>query len=210
MPTWPSAVEEDEVAGLQLVARDRDAHRVERVGRVRQRDADLGVGPHDEAGAVEAAGRGAAPDVRRAELDDARPRRRRRASTAARRRWTPPGRRRVMPTTVSDACCCWDAVSCDDPRLHRCAICSWRRRSAAIMRRDLALDRVESGLLLRELRDSIDRLAAARSATTRCWSRRSPLPAAARFRCTARAERLDLAEDVRVEGRDAAARCRAG
>ena len=39
-----------------------------RIGRVRQRDADLRVRPHDETRAVEAAGRGAAPDVRRAEL----------------------------------------------------------------------------------------------------------------------------------------------
>ncbi len=61
-------VEEDEVAGLELVARHRDAV-VELVGSVvRQRDADLRVDEHHEPGAVEAARRGPAPDVRRPEV----------------------------------------------------------------------------------------------------------------------------------------------
>ena len=76
-------VEEDEVARLQLVLRDRRAHAVLRVGRVRQRDADCREGVDDEAGAVEAVRAGAAPDVRLAELrhrdaDDAAVARRRR------------------------------------------------------------------------------------------------------------------------------------
>src|SRR5579884_3304653 len=51
------AVEEDEVAGLELVARDGNAHRPLCSGVVRQGDADLPVDVHDEAGAVEAGGR---------------------------------------------------------------------------------------------------------------------------------------------------------
>src|SRR6185437_9660908 len=63
------AVEEDEVAGLELVARDGRAGAVLRGRVVRERDADLRVGPHHEAGAVEAlAGRRASPAVRHADL----------------------------------------------------------------------------------------------------------------------------------------------
>ena len=68
MPDVAEAVEEDEVAGLELVARDRRAHAPLRAGVVRQRDADLRVHVHREAGAVEAARRRPAPAVRRAEV----------------------------------------------------------------------------------------------------------------------------------------------
>src|SRR5205085_11771251 len=67
-PDVPEAVEEDEVAGLELALRDGDAHAVLGVARVRERDADLRVDVHREAGAVEAARARAAPDVRRAEV----------------------------------------------------------------------------------------------------------------------------------------------
>src|SRR5204863_7697134 len=54
-------MEEDEVAGLELIAGDGDAV-VEHRGRmVRKRHADLREDEHGEARAVEAAGRGAAP-----------------------------------------------------------------------------------------------------------------------------------------------------
>src|SRR5918999_6098240 len=78
------AVEEDEIAGLELAAVDRRAVPVLRSGVVRQRDADLRVDVHDEPGAVEAARTRTAPDVRGAEVthrdpDDAAVTRRRRA-----------------------------------------------------------------------------------------------------------------------------------
>src|SRR4029077_16746207 len=64
----PEAVEEDEVSRLELAHRDRAAVAVLRVRAVRERDADLRVDVHHEAGAVEPGRRGAAPDVRRAEV----------------------------------------------------------------------------------------------------------------------------------------------
>ena len=70
-PDVVEPVEEDEVSGLELVLRHRDAARVVplRHGVVRQRDPDLRVHVLDEAGAVEAGGRArAAPDVRDAEV----------------------------------------------------------------------------------------------------------------------------------------------
>ena len=68
MPDVTEPVEEDEVAGLELVPRDRDAVVVLVGGVVWQRDAELRVDVHHEAGAVESARRGAAPDVRHAEV----------------------------------------------------------------------------------------------------------------------------------------------
>src|SRR3954451_5395238 len=67
------AVEEDEVAGLEVRAVDRRAHAVLRGGVVRERDPDLRVGPHRQAGAVEAlTRRRAGPPVRHAELRERR------------------------------------------------------------------------------------------------------------------------------------------
>src|SRR6266508_4149890 len=54
-PHVAEPVEEDEVAGLELVARDRRPHCVEGVRAMRQGHADLGEDVHDEAGAVESA-----------------------------------------------------------------------------------------------------------------------------------------------------------
>src|SRR5581483_6493588 len=62
------AVEEDDVAGRELVARDGDAVVPHRVRRMRQRHADLRVRPHHEPRAVEPAGSRAAPHVRRVQL----------------------------------------------------------------------------------------------------------------------------------------------
>src|SRR5690606_85508 len=58
------AVEEDQVAGAQLLPGDVPAGGPLVAGVVRQRDADAPVGGHDEPGAVVAAGAGRAPDVR--------------------------------------------------------------------------------------------------------------------------------------------------
>ena len=93
-PDVAEPVEEDEVAGLELAPRHRDGIRVAplRDGVVRQRDADLGVGVHDEARAVEAAGARAALHVRGAEVAHRDARRRRcsgardRAACGSRRR----------------------------------------------------------------------------------------------------------------------------
>src|SRR5919201_6821705 len=76
------SVEEDEVAGLELVAGDGCAHPVLRVRAVRQRDPDLGEHVHDQAGAVETRGRCATPAVGHTQIalgdrNDARMRRRR-------------------------------------------------------------------------------------------------------------------------------------
>ena len=69
---------------MQLGLRHAAAAVPQRAGEVRQPDADLAVGVHHEAGAVEAARRGAAPDVRaRRGTASPRPPRGRRAS----RRW---------------------------------------------------------------------------------------------------------------------------
>src|SRR3954447_20655429 len=62
------AVEEDEVAGLELAARDRSSVAVLRGGVVRQRDPELRVDVHDEARAVEAGRRRTSPDVGDAEV----------------------------------------------------------------------------------------------------------------------------------------------
>src|SRR5262249_49798341 len=63
-PDVPEAVEEDEVAGLQLVARHGYPVAVLRRRMVRQGDAHLGEDVHDEPGAVEAARGRPAPHVR--------------------------------------------------------------------------------------------------------------------------------------------------
>src|ERR1700749_2633797 len=61
------AVEEDEVAGPQALARDPLAEVEVRVRAVREGDPEVRVDEPDEAGAVEARRRAAAPDVRDAE-----------------------------------------------------------------------------------------------------------------------------------------------
>ena len=73
MPTWPGPVglglPEDEVARLQILRRDARALEVLPRRVVVERDAELAVDVHHQPGAVEAAGRrGAAPDVRDAEV----------------------------------------------------------------------------------------------------------------------------------------------
>jgi hypothetical protein len=67
MPTG-RAVEEDEVAGLEVARRDVRQVGVLHRRVVRERDAELGVDVHDEARAVEAVGARAAPHVRHAEV----------------------------------------------------------------------------------------------------------------------------------------------
>src|SRR3954451_20007774 len=62
------AVEEDQVAGLQLVAGDRRAHLRLQPAGVRQADAGRGVGELDQPGAVEGARAGGRPYVRLAAL----------------------------------------------------------------------------------------------------------------------------------------------
>jgi hypothetical protein len=117
--------EEDEVAGLELAPRDRDRPRVAPLsdGVVRQRDADLRVHVHHEAGTIEAARAGAAPHVRDAEIlhrdpDDAAV--------------VPDGRCRqsASPTPKlpvgADACAL--AASCA-----RCAAASWLACCCAII-----------------------------------------------------------------------------
>src|SRR5207248_1503933 len=61
-------VEENEIARLELAARNGRPVAVLRRGVVRQRDADLREHVHHEAGAVEARGRRAAPNVRNTEV----------------------------------------------------------------------------------------------------------------------------------------------
>ena len=61
-------VEEDEVAGRQLVAADARPGRPQRSRVVRQRDAELAVDVDDQARAVEAGRAGAAPHVGHAEV----------------------------------------------------------------------------------------------------------------------------------------------
>src|SRR5205085_5253454 len=84
----PEAVEEDEVAGLEIAVGDRHAHGPLCAGVVGKRYADLRVDVHHEPGAVEAARARAAPDVRDAEElhrdpDHARVLRRRRSESGA-------------------------------------------------------------------------------------------------------------------------------
>src|SRR5437773_5937337 len=64
----PEAIEEDEVAGLELVTRDRAAHAVLRVRAVRKRDADLREHVHHQPRAIEPRRRGATPYVWGAEI----------------------------------------------------------------------------------------------------------------------------------------------
>ena len=92
-PDVAETVEEDEVTGLKVVARHRDADVPLRAGVVRKADADLAVDVGDEPGAVEPAGARSAPDVRRARGSASRSRRRRRTATAAR-----PNRPTSWPT----------------------------------------------------------------------------------------------------------------
>ena len=61
-------VEEDEVARLELIVGHGNAHAVLRIARMRERHADLRVGVHHEAGAVEASRRRSTPHVRGAEV----------------------------------------------------------------------------------------------------------------------------------------------
>ena len=106
------AVVEDEVARCELARRDVGARGPEGAREVRKpAEARLGVGPGDEARAVEAARCGAAPDVRRAELLERladgrlaqrRGRRRRRAWRPGRR---PRGRPRRWPTGAGSLDC---------------------------------------------------------------------------------------------------------
>src|SRR6185312_1054757 len=67
-PDVAGTSEEHEVARLQLADRNRSAHAELRIRAVRERDADLGKHIRNEAGAVEATRRRAAPDVRNAEI----------------------------------------------------------------------------------------------------------------------------------------------
>src|SRR2546426_12576650 len=67
-PDVAEAVEEDEVARLEISARDRHAHVPLGAGVMRQGDTDLAVDVRDEPGAVEAGWARPAPDVRRAEV----------------------------------------------------------------------------------------------------------------------------------------------
>ena len=101
------AVEEDEVAGLEIAARHRHAHVPLGARVVRKRDADLRVDVRHEAGAVEARRALTAPHVLRAEVahgdpDDAAVLRRRSDRRAA-------GRRRDADrvSCSASACCCW-------------------------------------------------------------------------------------------------------
>src|SRR2546430_17366673 len=76
----PEAIEDDELAGLELVTRDWAAHAVLRVRAVRKRDADLREHVHHQPRAVEPCRRGATPYVWGAEIvhrdrNDARVRR---------------------------------------------------------------------------------------------------------------------------------------
>ncbi len=68
IPTWSRPLKKTMSPGCELVARNGHAVVPHRVGRMRQRDAHLRVRPHHEPGAVEAAGSGAAPDIRRVQL----------------------------------------------------------------------------------------------------------------------------------------------
>src|SRR5262249_12066649 len=67
-PDMAEPVEEDEVAWLEAAQRNRAAVAVLGVRAVRKRDPDLREDVHHKAGAVEPGRRGAAPDVRRAEV----------------------------------------------------------------------------------------------------------------------------------------------
>ena len=120
MPTWPSAVEEDEVAGLEVALGDVRQPRVLRGGVVRERHAEL---------AVDVDRRGPSS---RSRTGSRRPRRRARRGSA--RRAGPPGRRACSSAGWAGS---WAApVDPDCARLR-----GGGRRGSRLLRVDLVPDR---------------------------------------------------------------------
>ena len=155
MPDVAEAVEEDEVAGLELVSGDRRAHAVLRGRVVRERDADLRVHVHDEAGAVEAGRARRRPRRTGRRGTASRSRRRRRSGTAA----GPASRARTPgPLEESSAASGTDSGVGPGGRLRSRETRSRLRREPLLPQplgrleaRDLALDRREHALPLGEL-----------------------------------------------------------
>ena len=172
---------------------------------MRQRDADLGVDVHDEAGAVEAGRARAAPDVGNAEVlhrdaDDAAVAwtAARRAS-ASRRRRLEHERRVGSGAQRSRSCACSVAARRAAPA-PAAASRACRQALGGLEAGDLVLDRREQAAALGEL--ALDRLRAG------LRGRRRPAPAppspASAAPCVPdlRAEALHLAQDARVLGGD--------
>ena len=196
------AVEEDEVARLQLVAarparRSRTARTTSAAARRRPARRRTSRGPSSRSRPARPA-----PDVRRAELphrdaDDAAVGRRRRDDRRRRRR------RRETPTTVVGACACARRCCCaraaPGPRARAAR---WR---AASRRSSRAISPLieESSAAARASCDSIDASRAARSATTSLPAGRARSRAVVAALAPPCGTCFTCADDLRVQLRDA-------